>query len=337
LKTSISEQNAPPFFKTTWGMISLVNGAIFVAMALYSGSVFMPSTEAIILFGAKEPTLIVKGEWWRLITSMFVHIGIIHFAFNTYALKVIGPQVEQVLGGKLFLFVYLITGFVGSLCSSVFNVNISAGASGAIMGLLGTGLFIELHIRKQIHQSTGLKPRAGAYMTNAVGILIMGLIIPNIDNAAHLGGLISGHLMAQIIFRLKPNRFMLVDRLAAYKRAWIGAAITICLAVLSVSEGFATKRFLWLAESSEKPSEKYFYLSRAIALQSESLELRILRVRICLDHEFYNDAIADVNELIRSSGGRQKLLDLQVMYENQGQQPKADFIKQSMPDHFQRL
>jgi rhomboid protease GluP len=337
LKTSTSEQNALPFFKTIWGMISIANGAVFIGMAFYSGSVFMPSTEAIILFGAKEPTLVVKGEWWRLITSMFVHIGLIHFAFNTYALKVIGPQVEQVLGGKLFLFVYLITGFVGSLCSSVFNVNISAGASGAIMGLLGTGLFIELHIRKQIHQSTGIKPRAGAYMTNAVGILIMGLIIPNIDNAAHIGGLISGHLMAQIIFRLKPNRFMLVNRHAAYKRAWAGAAIAILLAVLSLSEEFATKRFLWLAESSEKPSETYFFLSRAIELQPESAEFRILRVRVCIDHEFYNDAIADLNELIRSSIGRQKLLDLQIMYESQGEQPKADFIKQAMPDHFQKL
>ena len=96
----------------------------------------------LILFGAKYNPLILEGEWWRLITPMFLHIGLIHLVMNSFALYYLGTAVERIYGRYRFLFIYLFAGFAGTLASFLFSPDsISAGASGGIFGLFGALLF----------------------------------------------------------------------------------------------------------------------------------------------------------------------------------------------------
>lgn len=95
----------------------------------------------LLLFGAKVNELIAHGQYWRLLTAMFLHIGIMHLFFNSYALYIYGPVVERLYGKVKFTIVYLLSGLLGSLASYAFSPNPAAGASGAIFGLMGSLLY----------------------------------------------------------------------------------------------------------------------------------------------------------------------------------------------------
>lgn len=149
----------------------------------------------LIKFGANLDILTKNGEYFRLITCAFLHIGILHLIFNMYALYIIGPQVESFFGKGKYLGIYLISILSASILSLVFNSNtISAGASGAIFGLLGALLYFGYHYR--------------VYLGNAIKSQIIPIIIINllfgftmtgIDNAAHIGGLIGGVLASMAL------------------------------------------------------------------------------------------------------------------------------------------
>lgn len=149
----------------------------------------------LIKFGANLDVLTKNGEYFRLITCAFLHIGIFHLLFNMYALYIIGPQVESFFGKAKYLGIYLISAVSASVLSLAFNENtISAGASGAIFGLLGALLYFGYHYR--------------VYLGNAVRSQIVPIIIINllfgftmtgIDNAAHIGGLIGGVLASMAL------------------------------------------------------------------------------------------------------------------------------------------
>ncbi|TFD92288.1 rhomboid family intramembrane serine protease [Jeotgalibacillus sp. R-1-5s-1] len=145
----------------------------------------------LIEYGAKYNPLIIEGEWWRLITPIFLHIGILHLLMNSLALYFLGPIVERIYGRFRFLLIYLTAGFTGSVMSFLFTESISAGASGAIFGLFGALLYFG--IRKP-----GLFFRTmGANVLVIILInLVFGFSIPGIDNAGHIGGLLGGFLTA---------------------------------------------------------------------------------------------------------------------------------------------
>lgn len=130
-----------------------------------------------------------NGEWYRLITAAFFHADILHLFCNMYSLYIIGTQLENVLGKTKFIIVYLISAIVGSLMSGVMNgVSVSSiGASGAIFGLLGAMLYFGYHYRLYL---------GSVMMSQIVPIIILNLIIgfsmSNVDNFAHIGGLIGG-------------------------------------------------------------------------------------------------------------------------------------------------
>lgn len=128
-----------------------------------------------------------SGEVYRLLTTMFTHESIIHLAMNMYALYVIGSQVETYIGKRKFLLVYLFSGLTGALLSCVVNSGWSLGASGAIFGLMGALLYFGIHYRMYLESS--LK---NSIIPLIVANLAMGFIIPNVDNAAHIGGLVGG-------------------------------------------------------------------------------------------------------------------------------------------------
>ena len=118
----------------TW-LIIAINVIVWLLMELNGGS---ENSDTLIAFGAKVNELIDQGQVWRLLTAMFLHIGIIHLAVNQYSLYAVGTLLERFMGATRFAILYVLAGLCGSLASYWFSPNaISAGASGAIFGLLG--------------------------------------------------------------------------------------------------------------------------------------------------------------------------------------------------------
>ena len=171
-----------------------INLLVFALMYIFGAG--STDTATLINFGAAFKPFILEGQWFRLITSGFVHIGILHLAFNNYALYIIGPHLENYFGRLKYLVIYFGTILFSSLFSLVFldMFTISAGASGAIFGLLGALLYFGYHHRVFL----------GNMMNSSIIPLILinlfiGFSIPGINNAAHIGGLISGVMIAAAV------------------------------------------------------------------------------------------------------------------------------------------
>jgi rhomboid protease GluP len=174
-----------------------INIAVFVLM-LASGADFMqPSVQSLIDCGANLRALTLGGQSWRIITNFFIHIGFLHLAFNMYALLYIGVLLERHLGTSRFLVAYLLTGIMASVSSLYWHPNtISAGASGAIFGMYG--VFLALLTTNLIE-----KTQRAALMTSIAIFVAYNLLNGTkggIDNAAHVGGLVSGLLIGYLYY-----------------------------------------------------------------------------------------------------------------------------------------
>lgn len=169
-------------------IIMLINLVVYVLSIIY-GSDFIISR-----FG-NNASLIQSGEYYRLITSAFVHVNIIHLLCNMYALYIIGMQIENFFGKFKYSVVYLVSALTGSLLSIMFNTNsYSIGASGAVFGLLGALLYFGYHYR--VYLDTVIKSQIIPIIILNLGI---GFMIPGIDNACHIGGLIGGILSTMAV------------------------------------------------------------------------------------------------------------------------------------------
>lgn len=188
-------ENGKPLFTY---LFLILQSVVFLLMELVGGST---NTSVLIQFGAKVNSLILAGEWWRLLTPIFLHIGLLHLAMNSMALYFLGVLVERIYGSLRFLFVYLFAGIGGSLASLLFSSDISAGASGAIMGLFGALLYFGTVHPKLFFRTMGMN------IIIVLGInLLFGFIVSGIDNAGHIGGLLAGFLAAGIVHLPKNKR-----------------------------------------------------------------------------------------------------------------------------------
>src|SRR5260221_10179804 len=115
-----------------------INVAVFLAMAVSGVSIADPTTQDLLRWGANSGGLTLSGDWWRLVTNVFLHIGVIHIALNMWCLWSLGTVCESLYGSWTFAAVYLISGVSGSLVSIAYHPHVvSAGASGAIFGIAG--------------------------------------------------------------------------------------------------------------------------------------------------------------------------------------------------------
>lgn len=176
-----------------------LNLIIFVGMIIYGWMAFgdwngTENLNVLVAFGAKVNDLIVAGQPWRLLTAMFLHIGVLHLLFNLYALNALGPMVEGYFGHARFLAIYFISGLFGSVASFAFSPAISAGASGAIFGLAGATTVYFLRYRDNFGA------RGRAILQNMVVVIainmVFGLSVRGIDNWGHFGGLVGGAIVA---------------------------------------------------------------------------------------------------------------------------------------------
>ena len=191
------------------------------AASLISG----PDVLTTIRLGAIVPALIADGEYWRLLTGMFLHVSLLHIAFNGYALYVVGSVVESELGRWRFLALYLVTGLFGSAAVYMFSgyFEPTIGASGAIFGLFG--VFAAYNFRRRHNAFYAARMRS---MLTVIAInLVFTFFIPGISRAGHIGGLVSGLLLGLAIDGIGRR----TSRATAF---WAAIAVMVALTVAIV-------------------------------------------------------------------------------------------------------
>ncbi|HKX26297.1 MAG TPA: rhomboid family intramembrane serine protease [Blastocatellia bacterium] len=196
--------------------ILIINLAVYLLMTVVSGGNFMETLismndmRTVVAFGAKTNELLQQGEWFRLVTPIFIHGGLIHLASNSYAIWNIGPLVEKLYGSSRYLLIYLLSGiggvagsYLGSLTKP--GSTPSVGASGAIFGLFGLLFVFGYRYRDELPENFRRRMSSGILPVIAINLFI-GFTIPVIDNSAHIGGLITGAILTFVIPYLAPGR-----------------------------------------------------------------------------------------------------------------------------------
>jgi rhomboid protease GluP len=208
-----------------------INCAVFILMVLTGSSIWSPTSDQILFWGANNGTLVLHySQWWRLITAMFVHIGIIHIATNMWCLWNLGLLAEPLMGPAGVFAAYLLTGFAGNLLSIAVHpgvpggppAEIGAGASGAVFGLAGVLIVLLKSPRLPIPQFELKKLRRSviyfALINLAIGLYTaVGPSPIRIDNMAHLGGFLSGLALGVPLVPKIGSPKSLFER-----RSWLG-------------------------------------------------------------------------------------------------------------------
>lgn len=194
----------------------------------------------LILLGANFKPMVADGQVWRFFTSMFLHIGTTHLLFNAYALFAFGAEMERVFGRARFITIYVLAGLFGSLASfALHNAGVSAGASGAIFGVIGMQLAYFKKYQKMLGEF-GRSRLMNVFFIIGLN-LFFGFTMPGIDNLAHLGGLISGTLMA---YKLIPvyeivdpytENARVIDRAGFASQAWVPLVAVVILVAGTVA------------------------------------------------------------------------------------------------------
>lgn len=179
-----------------------LNILVFVVMVLFGVHIISPNGHELLEWGANRRAETLSGDWWRLFTSMFLHGGIMHLLLNIYGLGLAAIFIEPVLGRRNYALLYILSGLCGSLASIWWYPNtISVGASGAIFGLYGAILSLLLTDAFPKGGKQGMLVMFGIYV--AINLL-MGLT-GGIDNAAHIGGLLSGAVFGFVFYTLSKR------------------------------------------------------------------------------------------------------------------------------------
>lgn len=193
---------------------------VYLLMTLAGGST---NTEVLVRFGALNTSLLLSGQWWRLITPVFVHIGFTHLLINSLTLYFIGMYIEQLFGHWRMLVIYFASALTGNLCSACFLPRgLSAGASTAIFGLFGAFLMLGESFR----DNQAIRMLSRQFLILVVLNIGTDLLVPGIDLPGHIGGLIGGFLVAYVVGapRLGPT--------SQIKRVMSGIILIVCSLVL---------------------------------------------------------------------------------------------------------
>ena len=187
--------------KVTIAIIA-INVAVFIAMVASGVSPVSPTSPDLIRWGADWGPASLSGQPWRMLTSNYVHIGILHILLNMWCLWNLGVLAELIFGRLTFLSVYTLTGIAGSVLSLAWNPNIvSAGASGAVFGIAGA-LISALYLGRLPYSRDALRPTLKSVVMFAVYNLFIGAASGFVNNAAHVGGLLMGLALGAVLGRV---------------------------------------------------------------------------------------------------------------------------------------
>ncbi|MCG1380368.1 rhomboid family intramembrane serine protease [Staphylococcus epidermidis] len=197
LTQNLVDKHMQRFTPITYTLI-LINIVIWLCMILYLNRF---SDVKLLEVGGLVHFNVVHGEWYRLISSMFLHFNFEHILMNMLSLFIFGKIVESIIGSWRMLIIYIISGLYGNFVSLSFNtITISVGASGAIFGLIGS-IFVIMYLSKNFN-----KKMIGQLLIALVVLIVFSLFMSNINIMAHLGGFISGVLITLIGYYFKTQR-----------------------------------------------------------------------------------------------------------------------------------
>lgn len=171
--------------------IIAINIILYIMLYIFGDG---PTIGTLVKFGANNVELLKMGEVWRLFTYAFLHGSLIHILCNMYSLYIIGNQIETKFGKWRFILIYVISAISGGLLSAGMSNTVSIGASGAIFGTLGALLYFGMHFRLYFREA--LK---SSIIPVIIINLLLGFMLPGIDNAGHIGGLVAGYLSAMAL------------------------------------------------------------------------------------------------------------------------------------------
>jgi membrane associated rhomboid family serine protease/Tfp pilus assembly protein PilF len=187
-----------------------INVAVFIAMVMSAGVTLFGDAEWMALslrLGANYGPYTLGGQWWRLLTCVFIHAGLVHIAFNMWCLWNLGHLAESVYGHWTFAGVYLITGLASSLASVIWHATApvpSVGASGAIFGIAGA-LIASFYLGEFSLPRAAVSGMLRSVVAFVGYNLVFGAVIAGVDNAAHVGGLLMGLLLGALIAKIAPG------------------------------------------------------------------------------------------------------------------------------------
>lgn len=220
---------------TPWVTYCLIatNILLWVATLAKGGTVAGTPADLLLQWGGNAASEVQRGEWWRMASSMFLHNGMMHIALNMLGLYSVGITVERLYGPRLFALIYLGSGLVGSALSLHFAAQaaVSVGASGAVFGIAGALVVGIWEHRRQLPRSISKQTlvNAGIFILYS---LAQGFAQQGIDNAAHIGGLLAGSVLAYLLpEQLDPDR---------YERTVRRKALMALTMVLAAAAGLAT-------------------------------------------------------------------------------------------------
>ena len=192
----------------TWAILAGCLGAYWLTCP--SGTTD-PTEESLVRYGAKVDHLIESGQIWRLLSAAFLHGAWWHLAINAFALMAIGQSVESVAGARRYLCLFVTSAITASAASYHYNPGIAIGASGAVFGLFGAELVFMIKVLPLYH-ARHARVSCSALFSILLGLLflafnlVLGWLLPRIDNAAHIGGLLTGLVMGLAIPIRPPPR-----------------------------------------------------------------------------------------------------------------------------------
>ncbi|GEO66292.1 rhomboid family intramembrane serine protease [Levilactobacillus spicheri] len=191
----------------TVGLIAVMV-LVYLAMTLAGGST---NVNVLIEFGAKINVLIQQGQWWRLVTPVFLHIGFTHILLNMLTLYFVGMQLEAAFGHWRYLVIFLVAGIGGNVASFCFSDSLSAGASTAIFGLFGAFMMLG----ESFWQNPTIRSLARTFLAFVVMNLAFDVFTPGIDLAGHIGGLFAGFLTAYLVGVPRIGKVSAIKRVIA--------------------------------------------------------------------------------------------------------------------------
>jgi membrane associated rhomboid family serine protease len=215
------------------GTLSLLTASflLFIAAALGGAGWFVPNLDLETAAGSNFGPLTTHGEWWRLVTALFVHFGLLHLLFNMLSLAVFGALAERLFGIANFLFIYFVSGIAANLTSLTLKPAIdTAGASGAIFGILGALLVVYWRNRRTVPFSIIRAERTGIIVFTGLALL-SGFLSKQVDNGAHVGGLVTGLMLGLTLTQAKRGSAGNIGKRAPAVRTILAAAVILACGV----------------------------------------------------------------------------------------------------------
>jgi len=218
-------------YPLTYGIIA-INLILYLVSAVLSGNIIDMDMQTLVDMGALYgPLTVLKGEWWRLFTAMFLHGGMTHILMNMFSLYLIGRGVDLYFEKKAYVSIYLFSGLLGGLASLYMHPgSVGIGASGAIFGVFGAlaGFFLAHRHKIEAHSKAFMKDFAIVLGIN----LVLGLSMPSIDVSAHIGGLVVGLIGGYIVSK-NPK----------WVWAYSGAMLIVMFAVMQYLPSYYVQAF----------------------------------------------------------------------------------------------